>query len=75
MAVPENHKAINFGGHWTAEKLGILEHYLNAYTTALKSKPFKLIYIDAFAGTGLVEFQDGDISQFFSGVGPARHKC
>lgn len=41
-----------FGGNWTKEKLDILERYLDAYTTALKKKPFKLAYIDAFAGSG-----------------------
>jgi len=39
---------MQFGGEWTQEKLQILERYLDAYTTALKSKPFKLVYIDAF---------------------------
>lgn len=41
-----------FGGDWTRKKLDILERYLNAYTTALKNMKFKLMYIDAFAGTG-----------------------
>ena len=45
----------NFGGPWTEEKLAILKKYLDAYTTALKNQPFRLIYIDAFAGTGEVE--------------------
>ena len=49
--------SVNVGGRWTVDKLDILEKYLNAYTTALKKKPteanpFKLVYIDAFAGTG-----------------------
>ena len=44
----------NYGGPWTIEKLKILETYLNAYTTALKQQPFKLMYLDAFAGTGYV---------------------
>ena len=44
-----------FGGPWTEEKLAILKEYLDAYTTALKNQPFRLIYIDAFAGTGEVE--------------------
>ena len=44
----------NYGGPWTIEKLEILETYLNAYTTALKNQPFKLMYLDAFAGTGYV---------------------
>ena len=41
-----------FGGQWTIEKLDILGRYLDAYTTALKNQPFKLVYIDAFAGHG-----------------------
>ena len=41
-----------FGGEWTRQKLEILRRYLEAYTTALKDQPFKLIYIDAFAGDG-----------------------
>lgn len=44
----------NYGGPWTIEKLKILEKYLDAYTTALKKQPFKLMYLDAFAGTGYV---------------------
>lgn len=49
-----------FGGRWTQEKLEILKEYLDSYTTALKEqprkeKPFRLLYIDAFAGTGRVE--------------------
>lgn len=41
-----------FGGDWTATKLEVLRKYLRAYTTALKAQPFRLGYIDAFAGTG-----------------------
>ena len=41
-----------FGGPWTLEKLEILERYLDSYTTALKDRPFKLTYVDAFAGDG-----------------------
>ena len=44
--------AQDFGGSWTHEKLGILNSYLDAYTTALKNKPFRLTYVDAFAGSG-----------------------
>lgn len=50
--------APQFGGQWTRAKLNILEKYLDAYTTALKDKPFKLIYIDAFAGAGWIEESD-----------------
>ena len=41
-------ETMDFGGPWTQEKLKILERYLDAYTTALKNQPFKLVYIDAF---------------------------
>lgn len=46
-----------FGGPWSIVKIEILKKYLDAYTTALKyqpsrSNPFRLIYIDAFAGAG-----------------------
>jgi len=44
-----------FGGDWTEEKLRILESYLDAYTTALKNQPFKLLYMDAFAGSGSID--------------------
>ena len=58
MALP------HFGGPWTQEKLGILCRYLDSYTTALKKQPFRLIYVDAFAGAGTyaedsyADFQD-----------------
>ena len=42
----------SFGGTWTDQKLEILGRYLDAYTTALKSQPFQLTYVDAFAGEG-----------------------
>ena len=41
-----------YGGQWTREKLSILRNYLDAYTTALKNQPFRLIYVDGFAGSG-----------------------
>jgi three-Cys-motif partner protein len=41
-----------FGGPWTEIKLGVLERYLSTYATALKKQHFKLLYIDAFAGSG-----------------------
>ena len=48
----------SFGGPWTQQKLNILRGYLEAYTTLMKEKPskerpFRLIYVDAFAGGGL----------------------
>jgi len=44
-----------FGGAWSATKLDVLGEYLQRYTTALKNQPFKLAYIDAFAGAGIRE--------------------
>ncbi|MCH5373836.1 MAG: three-Cys-motif partner protein TcmP, partial [Planctomycetes bacterium] len=41
-----------FGGPWTEIKLDVLRRYLAAYTTALKKQRFRLLYIDAFAGSG-----------------------
>ena len=55
MTDREQNRATTFGGSWTIEKLDILESYLDAYTTVLKNQPFKLMYIDAFAGTGRIE--------------------
>ena len=52
-----------FGGEWTIKKLEILKGYLNSYTTALKEKPFRLLYIDAFAGTGSIEQETVDTEQ------------
>ena len=44
-----------FGGSWTEDKLNRLSRYLRAYTTALKKQRFRLLYVDAFAGTGTVQ--------------------
>ncbi len=71
MAVSKvvNEPQANYGGPWTAEKLKILEDYLNAYTTALKNTSLKLMYIDAFAGTGYLELdqEDHDAKNFIRG--------
>ena len=42
----------SFGGRWSDIKLDALRGYLKAYTTALKNQPFRIGYIDAFAGAG-----------------------
>ena len=39
----EENRSTPFGGAWTLKKLDILESYLDAYTTALKRQPFKLM--------------------------------
>jgi len=56
-------KPLKFGGDWTAEKLELVRKYLCAYTTALKNQPFKLVYIDAFAGTGYCGKGVGEVSE------------
>ena len=48
----------SFGGEWTTEKLEILSKYLKFYVQALKNQTFEKIYIDAFAGTGVLERKD-----------------
>ena len=58
---------MDFGGPWTQAKLEILARYLDAYTTALKNQPFKLVYIDAFAGAGHIESRDRDAISFLQG--------
>lgn len=69
----------SFGGEWTREKIERVREYLVAYMTALKNQPFKLVYIDAFAGTGYInqkaenlqpflpEFAEEDVKDFFDG--------
>ena len=48
-----------FGGEWTEQKLIILDDYLAAYSAIFQSNErarfFDTIYVDAFAGTGLIE--------------------
>lgn len=61
----EDRRVLAEAGH--CKNLISLEKYLDAYTTALKAQPFSLLYIDAFAGTGNVELQDGEVQQFVSG--------
>lgn len=49
MTEPIKHK---FGGPWTEKKLDCLEGYLKAYLNVMKKQHFRLVYIDAFSGTG-----------------------
>lgn len=44
-----------FGSAHTEKKLAKLEEYLKAYTTALKNQDFRLVFFDAFAGTGDIQ--------------------
>jgi three-Cys-motif partner protein len=49
-------KSKNWGGNWTEEKLNAFEKYVNAYLTIMNKhrdkRKWKLIYFDAFAGSG-----------------------
>src|SRR5215204_3021600 len=55
--------AHSFGGKWTKEKLEKVGNYLQTYATALKNQKFRLIYVDAFAGTGYINLTDKNESQ------------
>lgn len=48
-----------FGGQWTKEKLAIIGDYLSFYVRALSKQKVKLVYIDAFAGSGTTRLKDG----------------
>lgn len=49
-----------FGSAHTERKLRALEAYLKSYTTALKNRRLKLVFFDAFAGTGQIELSQND---------------
>jgi three-Cys-motif partner protein len=52
----------NFGGKWTEQKLEIIEKYFGAYTKIMKSQSWaKIVYIDAFAGSGEINLPDFQI--------------
>lgn len=49
-----------FGGNWTESKMEIVVAYAKAYLTIMqKQKWVKTIYFDGFAGSGLIETDDG----------------
>lgn len=52
---PDQH----FGGTWTSTKLEKIERYLKAFVQVMKKQShLRTIYIDAFAGSGLVSLRD-----------------
>ena len=59
MGKQTNKSGSHFGGEWTREKLTIIDDYLRFYTTALSKQKVKLVYIDAFAGSGKTILPDG----------------
>ena len=52
MAVAGLEQGHRFGGAWTELKLDAVHYYLGFFTRVLKTQPFDLWYIDAFAGSG-----------------------
>jgi three-Cys-motif partner protein len=60
--MPEKHKH-SFGGEWTTDKLERVRKYLHFYTVALKNQRFHTVYVDAFAGTGWISFNDSKDDQ------------
>ena len=72
-----------FGSKHTEYKLENLAAYLKAYTTALKRQSFRLVYFDAFAGTGDIQIGDetplleavDDYSPFIEGSAVRALEC
>lgn len=59
----------NTVGPWAKQKLDALEAYLLAYMNVMKNTPFKLVFVDAFAGSGVAkirraEFKDNLMDAF-----------
>jgi len=49
-------------GSWSADKHHFLRRYIDAFTTAMKSKPWSgLHYIDLFAGAGIERIKGGNL--------------
>lgn len=54
--------ANKFGGSWTMIKLDLLKNYLGAYANVFKyQKYYKLVYLDAFAGSGKCDTRLGEL--------------
>ena len=59
----------SFGGSWTEKKLNCLKQYIMAYEKVMRNQPFKLLYIDAFAGSGYREIKTNKphVNKFLKG--------
>lgn len=59
-----------FGGDWTEQKLQVLDDYLTAYCQIFEKNPaarhFETIYVDAFAGGGLIQSSAAATADLFS---------
>jgi three-Cys-motif partner protein len=62
---------MEFGGPWTKVKLAALESYLPAYTRILtknsRARHFSTMYVDAFAGSGRMQFIPTGQAKLFEG--------
>ena len=50
-----------FGSVWTEKKLDVFESYLAAYMKIMQKQPFKLLYLDAFSGSGSILTKDQQV--------------
>lgn len=54
-----------FGGGWSSLKLEAVISFLTAYRKVMLKQKFHLIYVDAFAGSGLIlQRTEGDSGEF-----------
>jgi three-Cys-motif partner protein len=59
----------DFGNrNWTEDKLDRVGRYLPAFTTALKHSDFHLYYVDAFAGSGWMKYENVEESEYLPGL-------
>ncbi len=50
-----------FGGNWTEAKMEIIVEYAKAYLIIMNKQPWaKTLYFDGFAGSGLIEVDEGE---------------
>lgn len=51
----------HFGGNWTEAKMEIIVDYAKAYLIIMNKQPWaKTLYFDGFAGSGLIEVDEGE---------------
>ena len=69
----------SFGGDWTEQKLQVLDEYLAAYCRIFESNPaarhFQTVYVDAFAGGGLIQAASGSEVNLFEELGQPDAAC
>ena len=66
-------------GSWSKDKHHFLRRYIDAFTTAMKGKPWRgLHYIDLFAGAGIERLDDGTLdwgSPLIAAQSPNQFSC